>query len=123
MAQDKKKALPGQDPVLAGTPHMGELYGAPDKPSDQFIEEMKAAEAEKAMKAAGVEQDPVLEGTGQPGALYGAPEKPSVDPLTEAKREASKAISKEFNGVFWLRSLSPEIDFPNLNKHAKEENK
>ena len=31
-----------------------------------------------------------------------------------------EAISKEFNGVFWLRSLSPEIDFPNLNKHAEK---
>ena len=110
MAQSKQTKT---DPMLEGTGQPGELANTPTSADSTFAQET-------AMQEQQVEQDPVLEGTGLPGELYGTPEKPSLDPLTEAKREASKAISKEFNGVFWLRSLSPEIDFPNLNKHAEK---
>jgi len=120
MAQDKKKALPGQDPALAGTPHMGELHGTPDKPSDQLIKDMKAAEAEKAMKAAGIVQDPELKGTGQPGELYGAPESPNdewmkemekPDVHDEARNEVAAMLAPDFKGGWWMKSLDERFDF------------
>ena len=63
------------DPVT-GQP--GDLYGAPTKPSPQWLEYQKNLEAESIMDSLGIQRDPMLEGTGQPGELYGAPKgKPS----------------------------------------------
>tara|TARA_R100000234_G_scaffold18838_1_gene10532 strand:- start:215 stop:634 length:420 start_codon:yes stop_codon:yes gene_type:complete len=59
----------------------------------------------------------IYEGESSPGFRSA---KATLDPLTDAKRTASKEISPEFKGVFWLRSVSPEIDFPNLNKHSEK---
>tara|TARA_B100001250_G_C19681056_1_gene735856 strand:- start:235 stop:618 length:384 start_codon:yes stop_codon:yes gene_type:complete len=123
MAQDKvkkenieaDKALDNMtvDPVT-GQP--GDLYGAPEKPSQMLLDDMKEKET-------GIPQDPALKGTGQPGELYGAPEEPyepEVDPLTKAKRKAQADIASQFGDVFWMRSVSPNVDFKNLNKLTKK---
>ena len=66
-------------------------------------------------------QDPNLRGTGQPGELYMTPGSPEFEKkmqkleeqnnkYDEAKREASNAISSSFNGLFWLNSISPDLE-------------
>tara|TARA_R100000655_G_scaffold31517_2_gene63020 strand:+ start:7382 stop:7801 length:420 start_codon:yes stop_codon:yes gene_type:complete len=64
-------------------------------------------------------KDDIYEGEQGAAGLRSA--KATLDPLTDAKRTASKEVGPRFEGVFWLRSVSPEIDFPNLNKHSKKE--
>tara|TARA_R110002012_G_scaffold232916_4_gene405906 strand:+ start:406 stop:792 length:387 start_codon:yes stop_codon:yes gene_type:complete len=112
MAQDKiKKENMKADKALDSiaidpvTGQPGDLYGAPDKPSEQLLEDMEE-------ERTGVPQDPALDGTGQPGELYGAPEGPTMQEqkYDEAKREASKKIAPMFSGMFWLRSISSDIE-------------
>jgi len=141
MAQDKKKKTQQTmtDPMLEGTGQPGALYGAPEKASDEWIEAMKAAEAEEAMKAAGISQDPSLEGTGQPGEQYMTPGSPEFENKMEkleqqetsskyddAKEIASNDIGPEFKGMFWLRSIDPRLDIEQyspsvINKLQTEE--
>lgn len=104
MAQDKSKRTE-TDPMLEGTGQPGELANTPTTPDSTFVQEMN-------MEEQGIEQDPALEGTGQPGELYGAPTEPSEEEMKydEAKREASKKIAPMFSGMFWLRSISPDIE-------------
>jgi len=46
--------------------------------------------------------------------------KPKVDPLTNAKRKAQVDIAPQFGDVFWMRSVSPNVDFKHLNKLTKK---
>ena len=120
MAQDKvkkenieaDKALDNMttDPVT-GQP--GDLYGAPEKPSQMFLDDMKEKET-------GIPQDPELKGTGQPGELYGAPQTPSDEWLQEmekqdvhdeARNEVATMLAPDFKGGWWMKSLDERFDF------------
>ena len=119
MAQDKKKSAA----QIAGE---NEVLGAPDKPDPDFAAEMQAQQ--DSVDAAFRDdimfegkQDPNLRGTGQPGELYMTPGSPEFEEkmqelegqdnkYDEAKREASKKIAPMFSGMFWLRSISPDIE-------------
>ena len=111
MAQDKvkkenieaDKALDNLtvDPV---TNQPGDLYGAPEKPSQMLLDDMKEKET-------GVPQDPVLKGTGQPGELHGAPEEPyEPDVFEKAKRKAAELLAPKLEGIFWLKSLDSRLE-------------
>ena len=88
---------PGDIDPITGQP--GDLYGAPDVPSQWWLEQQEIREYEQNMKDQGIKQDPMLEGTGQPGELYMTPGSPEWE-----QKYGPYERPKDFDDTSWMKN-------------------